>query len=119
MSHLGSLLLAIQKNGIGVFVDLVIRKMTMNLRLITTTPLTIILLGFLMYIPFLYWHPPLSIKNLMAKYPQISSGFVGLSITALIGLFTNDSGIVSAAMSFLFGISLLIPIIIKERLNPN
>ncbi len=118
MSHLGSMVLAIQKNGIGVFVDLVIRKMTMNLHLIRTSPLTLILLGFLISIPFLYRYPSLAIKKLITRYPEITSGCVGLSITAFIGFFTNDSGIISAAMSFLFGISLLIPIIIPEHFNP-
>jgi hypothetical protein len=119
LSHLGKLLLAILRNGFGVFIYLAARKITMNLRLISSTPLTVILIGALIVIPFLYRYPPAPIKRLMEKYPEIISGFVGLSITAFIGLVTNDSGIVSAAMAFLFGIGLVLLVILKERFNSD
>ncbi len=114
MSHLGKLLLSVQNNGMGVFMDLVIRKMALNLRLISSMPLAIILIGALLAIPLLYRFPPRSIKELTEKYPATMSGFVGLAITALIGLVSNDSGIVSAAMTFLFGLGLIIVLAMKE-----
>ncbi len=115
MSHLGKLLLAVQQNGIRAFIDLVIRKINMNLRLISDTPLTIILIGVLILIPLLYWKPPILMKRFIEKYPEIIAGFVGLAITAFIGLITNDSGIISAAMAFLLGIGLILPLILQER----
>ncbi len=114
MSHLGKLLLGVQKNGMEVFVHLVIRKIGLNLRLISSTPLTVVLIGVLGAIPLLYRFPPRPIGEFAVKYPVIISGLVGLAITALIGLLTNDSGIVSAAMTFLFGIGLIMVLMVTE-----
>jgi hypothetical protein len=119
MSHLGKLFLAIRENGLGIFFDLVIRKISLNLRLISSAPMTIILIGIFLTAPFLYRYPPAAIKKLTEEYPGIISGFAGLSITALIGLLANDSGIVSAAMIFLFGIGLILLMIVKERFHSD
>jgi len=115
MSHFGQLILAIRTQGIQVFFDLAIRKMALNLQLIQTTPLTLVLIGTLLIIPVLYRFPPVSIQKYLANYPELMSGLTGLSITALIALAANDSGIVSAAMCFMFGIGLIISLVIKEQ----
>jgi hypothetical protein len=114
MSHWGQLTLAIRNHGAGAFFALAARKMELNIRLIRDTPLTVMLIGILAAIPFLYRHPPFLIRSIVAKHPEISAGLAGLSITALIGFLVNDSGIVSAAMMFMFGISMIMLITVKE-----
>ncbi len=114
MSHWGQLTLAIRNQGAGAFFALAARKMELNIRLIHDTPLTVILIGIMSAIPFLYRHSPVWIRSIVEKYPEISAGLAGLSITALIGFLVNDSGIVSAAMMFMFGIAMIMLIAVRE-----
>lgn len=115
MTHLGQLLLAIRDHGFPAFLAVATRKLEMNYRLISQTPLTLILIGVLLAIPFLYRYPPAKLKALREKYEESMAGVTGLSITALIGMLVNDSGIASAAMVFMFGIGLIMLIVIEEK----
>lgn len=119
MTHLGQLLLAIRDHGFPAFLAIATRKLEMNYRLISQTPLTLVLIGVLLAIPFLYRYPPTKLKALREKYDESMAGVTGLSVTALIGMLVNDSGIASAAMVFMFGIGLILLIIVKEKGKTN
>lgn len=103
----GQLLLAIQTSGWEAFQTIIIRKLLMNLRLTTETPLAFILILTLLTIPVLYFHPPEFIKGLISRYPKVMAGFAGLSITAWVGFLVNDSGIASVALIFMFGTGMM------------
>jgi hypothetical protein len=119
MSHFGQLILAVQNHGFQVFINLASRKMALNIDLIRSTPLTFALIIILVAIPILYRYPPSSIKRTTDKHPEISAGLAGLAITALIGLLANDSGIISAAMTFMFGLGLIIAVTVNEQTGVN
>lgn len=119
MSHWGQLLLAVKDRGWEAFLTIVARKLEMNLGLIRDNPLAILLLVLLVAIPVIHRYPPAIVKKLMAKYPLVISGFTGLSITALAGFLVNDSGIVSAAMIFMFGTGLLVLMAHQEVDGPR
>ncbi len=114
MSHLGQLLLAISNNGLIAFSSMAIRKLSLNLRLISSAPLSLVLIVILSAIPVFYRFPPAPLKKLMEKHPEAMAGLTGLAITALIGFLANDSGIVSAAMIFMFGIGLALTVALQE-----
>ncbi|MGE5605957.1 MAG: hypothetical protein ACM3YE_09725 [Bacteroidota bacterium] len=114
LSHLGQLLLAIGERGPMVFYAMVIRKLSLNLRLLSSTPLTLVLIGILLAMPLLYRFPPARLQKLKEKHPEAVAGLTGIAVTALIGFMVNDSGIVSAAMIFMFGIGLGLTVGIKE-----
>lgn len=114
MSHLGQLLLAVSNHGPMVFSAMAIRKISLNLRLISSAPLSFILMGILLSIPFGYRFPPAPLQRLIDKHPKEIAGLTGLAITALIGFLVNDSGIVSAAMIFMFGIGLGLTVALEE-----
>ncbi len=114
MSHLGQLLLAIGDHGPMVLNSMVIRKLSLNLRLISSTPLTLVLIGILLAIPLSYRFPLAPLRRMMEKHPEAVAGLTGLAVTALIGFLVNDSGIVSAAMIFMFGIGLALTVALQE-----
>ncbi len=116
MSHLGQLMKAVHDQGWVVLVNLAARKTALNIRLISTTPLSLVLIAILIAIPFLYRNPPALIQKFKVKYAEIVAGLTGLSVTALVGMITNDSGIVSAAMLFMFGIGLIV-LMVNSELN--
>lgn len=115
ISHFGQLLFLTQEEGFSVIKEMIIRKWEMNRRLINYTPWAKALLGFLILIPLLYYKPSQRIIELLRKYPEQLKGFLGLVFTAIIALVFNDSGIVAAAMMFIFGGVLLLLVLFEER----
>ena len=117
MTHFGQLVLAIKVNGIKVLQELVLRKWNLNLRLIGFTPWTYVLLGMVSLIPILYYTQTKKIAWLFDKYPTIMQGLFGMVTTGLVGLVVNDSGIVTLAMIFVFGIALFLLVVFHELEN--
>lgn len=114
-SHLGQLILAVQVHGGAAFLTMAGRKLAMNLGLLTQTPLTVVLIALLLAIPYLYRHPPAALRKFIAGNAAIASGFTGICLTALIGFLVNDSGIASAALTFMFGLGMLFAVWIRDR----
>jgi hypothetical protein len=117
-THFGQLLALIKHSGFNSFIEIISRKLQLNLRLIDYSGWTKVLIGVLLVIPILYKKPSSAVAGLMEKYPGITRGFLGLSITALIGLLANDSGIVTAATIYIFGAIMLISVI-HEHFSAN
>lgn len=110
-THFGQLLAFIKNSGFQNSVEILSRKLQLNLRLINYSAWTKVLIGILLVIPILYKKPPAVVAGLIQKHPGITRGFLGLSITALIALLVNDSGIVTAATMYIFGLPMVIGII--------
>ncbi len=113
-THFGQLLEFISNSGFNNFMELISRKLQLNLRLIDYSGWTKVLIGVLLMVPILYKKPPAAVAALLQKHPGITRGFLGLSITALIGLLVNDSGIVTAATMYIFGVIMLMPVIVEQ-----
>ncbi|HEX3048376.1 MAG TPA: hypothetical protein VHY08_26750, partial [Bacillota bacterium] len=117
ITHFGQLLALIKENGLDALGDLISRKLEMNGRIINYTPWTKVLIGILLLIPFVYKKPPAMVNNLIQKYPDLIHGFFGLTLTALVALLVNDSGIVTVATMFIFGSIMLFLILFQERVH--
>lgn len=115
MSHFGRLIQGIRQEGIGVATSVFIDKIGMNLRMIDYTPLTKILLAVLFAFVLLFKNPPRYFVNMSKKYLPAAKGLQGLFITALIALAVNDSGIVSAATMFVFGLNVVFLLLMTEK----
>ena len=114
ITHFGQLLTFIKSSGLKTVLELIKRKIQLNFRIINYSGWTKVLIGVLLIVPLLYRKPPAVVAGLIQKYPGITRGFLGLTITALIGLLVNDSGIVTAATMYIFGVMMLMLVIIKE-----
>lgn len=114
VTHFGQFLKAFQEEGLPALMQLFSRKLSMNLQLMGYTPLSNVLIGILLLIPVLYKKPPRVVAGWFARHPQGSRGLLGLSLTALIALIANDSGIVSVATMFIFGAPLLMVLMLEK-----
>ncbi len=114
ITHFGQLISFIKYSGFKNFTEIIVRKFQLNLKLIDYSAWTKVLIGVLLVVPVLYIRPPAIFAGFFRKYPGIAKGFLGLNITALIGLLVNDSGIVTAATMFIFGAFMLLITIIEE-----
>ena len=115
VSHLGQLWQAIRLYGFAPIAETVARKLAINWQLINYTPLSLVLIGLITAVPVIYKFPPPVVKRLAKAHPELSQGFVGLCITALIGLVLNDTGIAAAATMLMFGLILILLVFIQER----
>jgi hypothetical protein len=107
MTHLGQLITSLANGNFHILSEMVSRKLQLNLRLINYSIWGQVLIGILIVIPLIYKRPPQAITGFFEKYPGISRGFLGLVIAAIVGLVINDSGIVTAATMFIFGVIML------------
>jgi hypothetical protein len=114
MTHFGQFLAIIKSQGFDTMTGLIKRKLELNIRLIASTPWTKVLLAILVAIPLLYKRPPALVARFIQKYPNQTRGFFGLTLTAIVALLVNDSGIVTVTTMFMFGIPLLLLVVLKE-----
>lgn len=121
VSHFGQFIHVVKNDGLKAVLDVFYRKWQMNLSIIAYTPLSKILIFLLLMIPFLYNKPPRflakQVERARANYPFLIRGFMGLVFTALIALVVNDSGIVSVATMFMFGLNLIFTIFVESKMT--
>lgn len=106
-THFGQFINVLKSGSTSTVHEIILRKLLLNLSLILYTPLTLILIGVLLVIPFVFKNPPKALASVILRHPSMARGLIGLSITGLIAILINDSGIVTAATLFLFGIPML------------
>ena len=113
-THFGQMIAVIKQNGLKTVTEMISRKWQLNLHLINYSVWTKVLIGVLLAIPVFYKKPPARVAQLFHDYPAVSGGFLGLTITATIGLLVNDSGIVTAATMYIFGLIMLLAVVFEE-----
>jgi hypothetical protein len=114
MTHFGQFLTIVKNHGFDTIADLIKRKLELNIRLIAYTFWAKILLCIMVAIPLLYKKPPLPVAHFIQKYPSQARGFFGLTLTAILALLINDSGIVTVTTMYMFGLPMLLLLILKD-----
>lgn len=108
-THIGRAFTEAAHNGPGVLIEFAMRKWAMNLRLMRLSTWTYALVSLIISLIVLLFRPVGVVRHLLGKYPWINAGLAGILLGTVIGLLTNDSGIVMAATSLLF---LAVPLIL-------
>ncbi len=107
-THLSRAVGLVIEGNISEILNIVIRKLSMNVKLIKYTIWSrVFLLGLLAF--FIIFYKPMDrIKKIKEKYPYIASSIVGILIGSLTALVSNDSGIVAAATMMIYAVAPLI-----------
>jgi hypothetical protein len=114
MSHFGQFIGVIRQQGLPVLVEMVSRKWQLNQSLIAANSWSYVLIGFLIIIPLLFHNPPRALRRWLDTYPDLAKGILCLVITSVVALLANDSGIVTVATMFIFGVELFLVLIVEE-----
>jgi hypothetical protein len=101
-SHIGKAFERILRGDFSKIKEIFFRKLFMNLKLLKWTIWTRVLLGFIIYLIFLFHHPGDTLKEIMIDYPYISAGFYGSLLGSIVTMIVNDSGVVAAATILFF-----------------
>ncbi|MTI66451.1 MAG: hypothetical protein FH753_07600 [Firmicutes bacterium] len=101
-SHLGKMFLNIYNNGISIFINIIFRKVLMNIKLIGVTIWTKILYVNIICIMLLVTLFEDRIKYVVNKKKSIYIGIISVFIGSITGLIVNDSGIILSSIATIF-----------------
>lgn len=100
-THLGRLVSDVQSDGNGVFLTTVLRKVSTNIRILGTSIWTWILPIIAIFtIYLLVWEGRW--KTILPPRSALRAGAVGALATGLLGFAANDSGVIVAALVFVY-----------------
>lgn len=104
-SHLGHSIALIMNGGWVEIINIISRKVQMQLRVISYGGWGWILLAGMLAVSFLLFQPRRQIKAYSEKQPLILQGLRGILLSSMVAIIFNDSGITSAAsMSLYFAV---------------
>ncbi|MGD8192615.1 hypothetical protein ACQCN2_21820 [Brevibacillus ginsengisoli] len=101
-THIGRVAHDILNGNWTQVVQIIERKLQMNLRLIRISAWSKVFVVSLLVIGLLSLRPQQFLKTLSLRYPTLVRGFGGIIAGSIATLILNDSGIVSAATSIIF-----------------
>lgn len=116
-SHMGRAAALIAAGGIDEVAKIILRKSEMSIKLIKYTIWSRIFLASLGSLALLFYRPMGVMASVKAKYPYLYRGFIGVIVGSMVALVFNDSGVVAAATTMVFGAPPLIYLVLGEMEN--
>lgn len=113
-SHIGRTATLILAGGFSEIINIISRKLSMNIKLIRYTIWSRIFLASLGCLTLLFYRPSGIMKLLNKKFPMLYKGFAGVIVGSVLALIFNDSGVVAAATAMIFAVYPMIYLIFQE-----
>lgn len=113
-SHIGRATNQVLSGGWQEALTIIIRKASMNLKLIRYTVWSKVFLAILVALVILVYRPVGAMSRIKSDYPRLFQGFSGILVGAVVGLIVNDSGIVAAATTSIYVIAPLLLLILSH-----
>ncbi|SHK05592.1 hypothetical protein [Tepidibacter formicigenes] len=118
-SHLAGAVQKIISGGPLTIIQIIKRKLEMNLRLIGITIWSKVLILGVVIVGILFYKPFGILKKVCEKYSYLTKGWTAIVLGSIVGFLVNDSGVVAAATSIAYVIIPLLVLITKyvDKLN--
>lgn len=114
-SHFGRNAALILAGGWPEILNIIVRKTEMNLKLIKYTLWSRIFIASLGSLALLFYRPVGVMAVIRSRHPDLYRGFVGVVIGSIVALVFNDSGVVAAATTMIFGAPPMIYLVLQEQ----
>lgn len=101
-THLGRAWQSAEQSGIGALWTIVERKAETNIRVLTHTNWSFVLIGVLGFLGFMRWRPQGDFAAALDENPHFSGAMAACLIAGLAAYFTEDSGIVIPALIMVY-----------------
>lgn len=101
-THLGRAWQSAERGGLSVLWTIVTRKAATNLRVLTHTNWSFVLIGVLAFLGFMRWRPQGDFAETLTENPSYSAAMAACLIGGLAAYFTEDSGIVIPALIMVY-----------------
>lgn len=113
-SHFGRTASLILQGGVQDLVLIIKRKAEMNIKLMKYTIWSRVLLFSLGSLALLSFRPVGIMESVRKKYPNLYCGFMAVVVGSIVALIFNDSGVVAAATTMIFGVPPIIYLMLHE-----
>lgn len=113
-SHLAGAIQQMIDHGPRVIFQVIRRKLLMNLRIMSVTVWSRVLLIAMIILAVLFYHPIGIFKKLTKEYPYIMVGLGSIILGSKVAFLVNDSGIVAAATIMMFLTTTILYLIISD-----
>lgn len=114
-THFGRNANLILKGGWPEIIDIITRKVEMNIKLIKYTLWSRVFIASLGVLAVLFYRPVGVMAKIRETHPELYRGFIGVVTGGIIALIFNDSGIVAAATTMIFGAPPIILLALREQ----
>ena len=118
-SHLANTILMIINTGPSAIVQIIIRKISMNMQLITASMWSRVLILAIVLMVMLFYKPFGVLKKLCQKHPYIANGWIAILVGSVVGFMVNDSGVVAAATSICYVIVPMLVLLLNNTDDIN
>ncbi len=119
ISHLGRTIIAVREGGIGELYYVVVRKASMNLRLLRHSLWSRVFMSLLFVQAILLFRPLGLLKQLQKEYPLFMGGLLGITAGSAVAFLTNDSGVVAAATLLLYSTLPLLYFLLQKIISES
>lgn len=116
-SHIGQTARLIIQGGWIEIINIINRKLAMNIKLLRYTVWSRVLLVSIAALAILFYKPRGLMKAIYTEYPIIFKGFIGIVTGSLVAFAFNDSGVVAAATTMIFGAPPLLYLVLTEQIK--
>ncbi len=113
-SHLAGAIKKITSGGPLVILQIITRKIEMNMILIGVSIWSKVLILGLLIVVVLFQKPVGILKKVCDRYPYLAKGWTSIIVASIVGFLVNDSGVVAAATSIAYVIMPVLVLITKE-----
>lgn len=113
-SHIGRTAQLIISGGITETINIIIRKLAINIKLIRYTIWSRVFLASLASLAILFYRPIGVMNSIRKKHLPLYHGFAGVIVGSILALIFNDSGIVAAATAMIFGAHPMVYLIVQK-----
>lgn len=100
-THLGRAVTGVATGGLGTLGQIIARKADANLRVLSKTNWTWLLVATLALLGYLRWRPRGEFAALLTHYPAFSATLAAALFAGVAAFFTEDSGIIIPALMFI------------------
>ena len=114
-SHLAGLVQNISDNGPIVIVKMLQRKVEMNMKLISISIWSKVLILAVIIVAVLFNRPFGMLKELCDRHPMLAKAWSSIVVGCTVGLLANDSGVIVAATGITYVVIPVLVLIIKNR----
>lgn len=113
-SHIGRTAALLLSGGFSEIINIISRKLAMNIKLIRYTVWSRIFLASLGCLALLFYRPSGIMQLIRQKFPFLYKGFAGVIVGSILAFIFNDSGVVAAATAMIFAVYPMIYLIFQE-----
>lgn len=119
-THFGMAVEAVARDGPAPLVEIIVRKITLNMKLLRYSIWSRGLVIGLIVLAVLFSRPTPLIQAVVRRYPALAKGLFGATVSSIVAFLVNDSGVIAAATAIFYASSTILYLVLEfKRTSPE